>query len=306
MRTIIEDNNMPDSEFKVLKRKEIYAILDGDHRDHVKNVYNEFGFGLPYMSADNLAQLCGDFAVELPGGSRWCYVEAVLEKAIDEGRCNDLLNFFFDRSRFTQLNSIDDIDEIDRVYKEICQSAIDAINHELRLGSKQLLLSEGKWHVVDAGQRPTIVTPEIDKFSIQYVQSLRNRCEENYASGNYDSVVTKSRTMLEELLIHILENNQQNIIQNGDLIQYYNAVKDLYGMRQQGNYDQRINSLLNGLERIVQSIAELRNTQSDAHGAGSGRIAIKEREARLIMNSSMVLCEYLVSVHQEHMHPSTP
>ena len=86
----------------------------------------------------------------------------------------------------------------------------------------------------------------------------------------------------------------------------YNAVKDLYGMRQQGNYDQRINSLLNGLERIVQSIAELRNTQSDAHGAGRGRIAIKEREARLIMNSSMVLCEYLISVHQEHMHTSTP
>ena len=295
---------MPNTEFNVLKRKEIYAIFDGDRRDLVKNEYNECGYGLPYMSADNLAQLCGDFDAVIPGGSRWYYVEAVLEKAIEDSRCNDLLNFFFYRGRFTQLNSIDDINEIDRVYRQICQAAVDAINHELRLGGKQLLLSEGKWHVVDAGQGPTIVTPEIDKFTVQYVQNLRNRCEENYASGNYDSVVTKSRTMLEELLIHILEDNQKNVNQNGDLIQYYNAVKNLYGMRQQGNYDQRINALLNGLEKIIQSIAELRNTQSDAHGAGSGRIAIKEREARLIMNSSMVLCEYLISVHQEHMNSS--
>lgn len=292
---------MPNTEFNALKRKEIYSIFDGDRRDLLKNVYNEFEFGLPYMTADNLAQLCNDFDAIIPGGSRWYYVEAVFDKAIKDGRCNDLLNFFFDRSRFTQLIFIEDLEEIDRVYKEICREAISAINHELRLGNKQLLFSEGRWHVVEAGQCPTIDTPEIDKFSLQYVQDLRKRCEENFASGTYDSVVTKSRTMLEELLIHILEDNQKTHSQNGDLIQYYNAVKSLYGMRQQANYDQRINSLLNGLEKIVQSIAELRNTQSDAHGAGSGRISIKEREARLIMNSSMVLCEYLISVHQEHI-----
>lgn len=295
---------MPDTVFDVLKRKEIYSILDGDVRNLVKDENHEFGYGLPYMSADSLGQLCLDFDVNSFGGSRWTYVEAVLEKAIEDGRCNDLLNFFFDRSRFKQLNSIEDMDEVDRVYQRICKAAIDAINHELRLGGHELLFSEGRWLIVESGKRAVIATPTIDKFTVQYVQGLRSRCEDNLRSGAYDSVVTKSRTMLEELLIHILEDNGQSIKQNGDLIQYYNAVKSLYGMQGQANYDQRINAMLNGLEKIVQSIAELRNTQSDAHGAGSGRIKIKEREAVLIMNSAMVLCEYLLSVHNEKMNPT--
>lgn len=289
------------ADFNVLKRKEIYTILDGDRKVLVEGDYTPFSYGLPYMTTDNLARLCEDFGAQIPSGSRWCYVEEVIDKAIEANRCNDLLNFFFDRGRFTQLNSIDDIDEIEKKYWQIRNAAINAINHELRLCSNRLLFSEGKWYIVETGQATVIVTPTIDKFTVQYVLGLKTRCEENFYAENYDSVVTKSRTMLEELIIHILEANGQTVNRNGDLVQYYNSVKDLYGMRGGSNYDQRVNALLNGLEKIVQSIAELRNNQSDAHGAGSGRIAIKDREARLIMNSSMVLCEYLLAVHIEKM-----
>ena len=51
-------------------------------------------------------------------------------------------------------------------------------------------------------------------------------------------------------------------------------------MRQDKGYDGRVNSLLSGLEKIVQSVAEMRNINSDSHGVGRNRIAIKESEAR--------------------------
>ena len=291
---------MADNQFNVLKRKEIYAILDGDKRDLYTDE-DEKGYGLPYMTANNLDTLCTDFGVTGVAGSRWTYVEAVLDKAIEDNRCNDLLHFFFDRSRFTHLNSFDSMDTIIQVHKAICTAAIDAINHELRLGGKKLLYCEGYFSVVDQGQNTPIETPNLNICTIDYVLGLKSRCEANLSAGNYDSVVTKSRTMLEELLVKILEDNGQPKDTSGDLIKLYNLVKNLYGMRQTGNYDQRVNSLLNGLEKIVQAIAELRNTNSDAHGAGSSRVQIKEREARLIMNSSMVLCEYLLTIHNEKM-----
>jgi hypothetical protein len=38
---------------------------------------------------------------------------------------------------------------------------------------------------------------------------------------------------------------------------------------------------------------------SDAHGVGAGRISIKEREAILVANASMMLAEYWLSVFEK-------
>ncbi len=43
-------------------------------------------------------------------------------------------------------------------------------------------------------------------------------------------------------------------------------------MRQDKSYNGSVNGLLSGLEKIVQSIAEMRNSNSDAHGVGKKRI----------------------------------
>lgn len=54
------------------------------------------------------------------------------------------------------------------------------------------------------------------------------------------------------------------------------------------------------LERIVRAIAELRNKTSDSHGAGQKRYAIREHEARLVMNSSITICEYILSIYKNN------
>ena len=67
-------------------------------------------------------------------------------------------------------------------------------------------------------------------------------------------------------------------------------------MIQDKTWDKRILEMLSGLEKIVNAICGMRNTNSDAHGVGSARIEIKEREARLIVNTSMTMCEYILDV----------
>ena len=60
--------------------------------------------------------------------------------------------------------------------------------------------------------------------------------------------------------------------------------------------DRRINTLLSGLEKIVSSIAEMRNANSDAHGVGNRRLNIAEHHARLLVNSAMTMAEFVLSI----------
>ena len=97
-----------------------------------------------------------------------------------------------------------------------------------------------------------------------------------------------------------MQQNQVEVESKGDINKIYNQVKGIYNMRQDKGYDGRVNSLLSGLEKIVQSIAEMRNVNSDAHGAGSKRIIIKECEARLVMNSAITFCEYILEIYKNY------
>lgn len=102
--------------------------------------------------------------------------------------------------------------------------------------------------------------------------------------------------MIEEVLIYILEQNQTEIESKGDLSKLYSQIKKIYNMNQSKDCDGRVNSLLSGLEKIVQSITEMRNMNSDAHGVGTKRIDVREHEAQLIINSAITFSEYILSV----------
>ena len=57
--------------------------------------------------------------------------------------------------------------------------------------------------------------------------------------------------------------------------------------------------LINGINKIVDAIGSMRNMNSDAHGVGQRRIDIREREARMIASSAIMVAEYVLSVLQQ-------
>lgn len=67
-------------------------------------------------------------------------------------------------------------------------------------------------------------------------------------------------------------------------------------MHADASMDRRVNELLSGLEKIIDAVAEMRNKSSDAHGVGQKRINIFEHHARLFVNSSMTLADFILSV----------
>ena len=284
-------------DFSLLRTRPIINVLIGD-----VELLN--GYRLPYMSGPDLCKLCTKFGLPMTytwGGqnmSRWMYMDQLLEYLNKQDRINELLAYLFDLGRFKELNSLGDIDKITETHKALVQSALNAINAELLIAKKELKLVNNRYVLDNIGEKVVINTPKVNVVTQQYIRELPNRIKEDLANKDYDSVITKSRTLLEEVLIYIIEKlTMERYKSNGDLVKIYQDATELLNMRQKKDWDKRVNELLGGLYKMVSAISSMRNINSDAHGAGSRRIEIKEREALLASQSAMMLAEYWLSVY---------
>jgi|GEM_PF-539256 len=86
-------------------RKKIYEFLEGNGPSLV--THNGTEYGLPYYTTTQLSSLCTEFGLtDVVGGSRWCYVEELLDYAIEQQRCDELFRFLFSEKQFTNLQDM--------------------------------------------------------------------------------------------------------------------------------------------------------------------------------------------------------
>ena len=288
-------------DYSLLINRKIIDVLIGD-----TTVFGNYA--LPYMTGPVLCQLSTTFGLPRTytwgsriavNKSRWEYMQDLLKYLNPQGRIPELLSFLIRQERFENLIGIGDIHKVDETHKAIIKGALDVINAQLVLARVELRLINKTFVLTKIGEDVTLEAPYVKVINSQYIKELPDRIKDDIDNGDYDSVITKSRTLLEEVLIHIIEKMTfERYKSNGDLIKIYQDATELLNMRQKGDWDKRVNELLGGLHKLVSSISSMRNMNSDAHGAGSGRIIIKKREALLVANSSMMLAEYWLSVFE--------
>lgn len=144
-------------------------------------------------------------------------------------------------------------------------------------------------------------TPAIQNVDRQYIRDIAERAMGDIEQKHYDSAITKARTLLEEVFCLAIERKGEKPSENGDIGDLYKQVKQLYNMHQSPDIDKRINGLLSGLEKILSSIANMRNKGSDAHGLGANRINIDDHHARLFVNSAATMADFILSVSEKHL-----
>ena len=289
-------------DFSLLINRRIIDILIGDVK-----LYGEFS--LPYMSGPDLCNLSTTFGLARTytwgnsrigaNKSRWEYMQDLLKYLNPQGRIPELLSYLTQQGRFENLTGIGDIHKVDETYKAIIKGMLDAINAQLVIARVELRLLNKKFVMAGIGEEVVIETPKVKIITSQYIRELPERIKDDLENKDYDSVITKSRTLLEEVLIFIIEKMTfERYKSNGDLVKIYQDATELMNMRQKGDWDKRVNELLGGLHKLVSAISSMRNMNSDAHGAGLSRINIKKREALLVAHSSMILAEYWLSVFE--------
>lgn len=291
--------------YNLLRSKDIIAILDGDFQ--IEEV-DGIRIAMPYLSGPMLCELSQKFGYyqeyywgnsSKPNLSRWQYMDNILEYVIKENKTSQLLSYMMEKERFSDsLRNLNNVNDIEKMYKYIIKKVIDQINSVFYFGGHELVIINNQYIIKNIDEKINIDVPNINIVDRDYIKDLSERAMKDIDEGNLDSAITKSRTILEETFCYAIEIKGEEPSDSGDIGKLYKQVKDLYNMHANKDMDKRVNKLLSGLENIVQSIAEMRNNGSDSHGLGNKRVNISDYHARLAVNSSTTMAEFILSVSQ--------
>lgn len=296
--------------FSLLRDKKVLEILDGD--TNLGEIDPEDGGAkiricMPYLSGPEICRIANTFGFPLSYGggsvtqSRWAYMDDLLVYCIKNNRVSDLLAFLFSIGQFSEILRGHTPTIIESAHKQIVETVIAQINGILCFGGNELITVGKQFTIRPIGSTISIEAPSIKKIDRDYIKSLSERAMHDIYESNYDSAITKSRTLLEEVFCYVIERQDEAPSDSGDIGKLYNQVKQLYNMHQDKETDKRINMLLSGLEKIVSSIAQMRNEGSDSHGIGARRINISEHHARLFVNSAMTMADFILAVGERSL-----
>ncbi len=282
--------------FNLLKSKDVYAILDGDTSFRSDALDEEVS--LPYQSGPKLVEVLNKFGIDVSYGSssRWMYVKALLEHCIENNRVSDMLAYFFSLARFQKEFSGLTPEEIKRRHAAIVEGAIVAINSMLFFGGHELRCFGNNYVITSVDDMPAMSIPSINTIDRSYIKDMANRAQEDIELGNFDSALTKARTLLEEVFCWAIERKGEQSSSSGDVGKMFSQVKCLYNIHADKTMDRRICDLVNGLNKIVDSIGQMRNKQGDAHGVGASRVNIEDYHARLAVNAAANVADFVLSV----------
>lgn len=297
------------SKFELLREKSILSILDGDKdfgKIKINGVDSDIEASMPYLSGPILCNISNNFGLPVfygwNGGakSRWEYLDDLLSHCIQNNKESDLLAFLFSKGQFVDKLKGKTPEIIEYAYEKIIDIVIDQINRVLYFGGNELVRVGDLFVIREIGSNVSLDIISIKRMDKSYITSLSDRAMKDVIDGNYDSAITKSRTLLEEVFFYVIEKKGEQPNESGDIGKLYNQVKQLYNMHNNKNTDIRINKLLSGFEKIISAIAEMRNKASDSHGVGVKRIKISEHHARLFVNASITMADFILAVSEKN------
>mgnify|MGYP000917936899 FL=1 len=295
------------SKYELLREKNILAILDGDTDFGLLEINGEnsnIKVSMPYLSGPMLCDMSNKFGLPVTyawnGGaqSRWAYMDDLLAHCIQNGHESDLLSFLFSKGQFTEKLRGQTPETIDYAYSHIVKAIINQINGILYFGGNELVQTGSVFVIQKIGTTISVAAPSVTALDRRYITDISERAMKDISDGNYDSAITKSRTLVEEVFCYVIEKKGVEPSESGDMGKLYNQVKQIYNMHQDKDVDKRINGLLSGLEKILSAIAEMRNKASDSHGVGAKRINISDYHARLFVNSAMTMADFVLAVSE--------
>ena len=284
---------------KILINKKIIEILDGDALlDSLEGV----DYRMPYLSGPAICDIGVYFGadMEYPWNgalSRWCYMQELINYCCDNNKVPQLLAYLFNKSQFAT-NNIKNLTNGVMASNDYCNKtielALESINSILSLENVSIEKNGNKYKFVTQ-ENIDVKVDELKDINNDYIKDIVDRANDDIKNGHYDSAITKSRTMLEEIFCHIIEQEGQIPNDSGKIDDLYKQVKLILNMNNNKNIDSRINGLLSGLNSIINNIASMRNISSDSHGVGSTRFKLEHYHAALCVNSAMIVAEFLLS-----------
>lgn len=263
------------------------------------------------MTGSEIQDIGIKFGVSYEEGSRWQTLQSIFFSLHENGKTSDFFYYYLFKMNITsavrkvidgninakpKYTKVEESEQNNKVIANILRTdLINRINLELSVSDKKLIVLNDKIAIIDSKATPKVLVDPAEIMNIGYVKKILNNAKEDLLNNDLDSVVTKSRTIIETVFIAILRKHQIDFKENGDIGHYRYLVNKTLGMKPDNRWDKNVSSLISGLNKIVDSVTTMRNINSDSHGS-SNRVKINEAEAELILNSAVNISVYYLRV----------
>jgi Abortive infection C-terminus len=131
-----------------------------------------------------------------------------------------------------------------------------------------------------------------DKLSELLIEEQIKKCKEKIESADYSGAITNARSLVEAVCVKIEADLDPNALGNkGDLINLFNRVKVLLNLDpSRKDISNSLKQVLSGFSSIIQGLAAMRNSMSDAHAMP---YKPNRHHAKLAVNSAKTLADFL-------------
>lgn len=294
-------------DWNLLKDKAIISLMIGDEKINKSILFQTLI--MPYMSGKDICDFANLLGLNIiyneEKSSRKEYMERVLDYSIKNSLINRFFKELFELKRFrkvcSEISTHYGMDEM-AIYWNTIYEFMNSIN-KILLYSKCYIeynLENFNFSLIDNDKQIVLCTETIENIDNNYIKKLQEQALDVIKSGDYNSAITKSRTMLEEVLIYGIEEKGLEVDAKGNIIKLYNQFKSNYNLNISSGLDNRVNDLISGFNKIVDSVARMRDLNSDSHGAGTRRIAIDHNVAVLYVNSAVTLSNFFLSLVEKN------
>ncbi|WEE35632.1 abortive infection family protein [Lactiplantibacillus paraplantarum] len=286
---------MKDQDFRLLITKKIIEILIGDSLDIVPHLSKDDIISLFEMFGKNRGN--GNVRLE---GNRIETMKTVMVSAQTNNRTSSLLSYLFsDSSLMNKINQEIvkkyDGDSSDQNRKtarqQIVSRALQSINAILKYSGKKLIQNSiGQFEIIGISSEPQVFMNTDVTFD--EVNELSKKAIDALKSGDLDSVITKSRTVLETTFTTILNRHHIKYKDDGNLSAYKGDTFKELGLKINQSTNPRFREMISGMNKIVDAIGRMRNKDSDAH-ASNEKVALSFEECELVLNTALSLSIYI-------------
>lgn len=205
------------------------------------------------------------------------------------------------------LNTNQKIELIDQITSDVISGFINQLNDIVVLDNLQVRYDFSTQKLIFSKLSDTDVFVKNTIMNFGFLKELYETGLQSLNMKDYLSVITKSRTILEKTFITILQQYNVSFKDNGNISSYRGKVNKVLGMNPDGDNwnkkDTRLKDLRNvisGLNKIIDSIANFRDKNSDSHAGKQDPLPIKKAEAELMLNSAVTVSSYYLEINERH------
>lgn len=242
----------------------------------------------PYLSGPKLVGFyneCGFDDVYGEGfPSRWRYSTDKIVASNGTPRLKKILEDFIDPRRFNGDEKL-----VDAVASEI---------NQLIKYDGFALIKNGDIYKVANTNGSFIEAEVVSTIKHEFVKEQIQKCQQKIASEDFNGAITNARTLCEAVFIHIIEAVEGVDVKNdGNILNLWSRVKKALKIDlSKDEVPDFIFQILSGLSSSVNGLAGLSNNASDRH---ANKFNTKRHHAKLAVNSTMTLCDFLIDVFNE-------